>query len=265
MSALNLHASNANNRGDAVGVGLVGKEVLAQLAQPNLAEQVRIDLLANSRYQVTVPLDRASVPSTALLKLLPPSSQPDAKDDWIQDRDTGAVVSRWSVAELVHTVIQRAKGSRPHILIDCTSDNEVAAAYPNLLSCGIHLVTPNKKAFSGSQDLYSAILKAKQVGNSLVYQEATVGAGLPIIGTLKDLLATGDEVYKVEGVLSGTLSYIFNEFSKPGDAPAPKFSEIVQVAKANGYTVRCTRTVSFQTLTASLLLLMNRNRILGTT
>lgn len=72
-----------------------------------------------------------------------------------------------------------------------------------------------------------------------MYQEATVGAGLPIIGTLKDLVATGDEIQKIEGVFSGTLSYIFNEYSKPvkGGAGA-SFSEIVKVAKQKGYTVR---------------------------
>lgn len=65
-----------------------------------------------------------------------------------------------------------------------------------------------------------------------------MGAGLPIIQTLKDLVATGDEIEKIEGVFSGTLSYIFNEFSKPegGDV---KFSEVVKVAKDKGYTVSC--------------------------
>ena len=69
----------------------------------------------------------------------------------------------------------------------------------------------------------------------LVYQESTVGAGLPVISTLKDLVATGDRIHKIEGVLSGTMSYIFNEFS-PASGSTTKFSEIVSVARQNGYT-----------------------------
>lgn len=86
-------------------------------------------------------------------------------------------------------------------------------------------------------DLYESI-RAATYPNSLAlyYDEATVGAGLPILSTLKDLVETGDEIIKVEGVFSGTLSYIFNEFSKAegGDV---KFSEVVKIAKDNGYTV----------------------------
>jgi hypothetical protein len=104
----------------------------------------------------------------------------------------------------------------------------------------IHVVTPNKKGFSGPVALAKAINGAayptpKQ--GSLVYGESTVGAGLPILSTLRDLLETGDEIIKIEGVFSGTLSYIFNEFSKVegGDV---KFSEVVKIAKDKGYTVR---------------------------
>lgn len=61
--------------------------------------------------------------------------------------------------------------------------------------------------------------------------QATVGAGLPVIATLKHLLETGDKVVRIEGILSGTLSYIFNEF-KAGD----NFSDIVKIAKEKGYT-----------------------------
>lgn len=69
-----------------------------------------------------------------------------------------------------------------------------------------------------------------------MYGESTVGAGLPILSTLKDLVGTGDEIHKIEGVFSGTLSYIFNEFSKVegGDV---KFSDVVKIAKEKGYTV----------------------------
>jgi hypothetical protein len=70
-----------------------------------------------------------------------------------------------------------------------------------------------------------------------MYGESTVGAGLPILSTLKDLVETGDEIEKIEGVFSGTLSYNFNEFSKV-EGGNVKFSEVVKVAKDLGYTVR---------------------------
>jgi len=85
--------------------------------------------------------------------------------------------------------------------------------------------------------LWKKIVEAQSApGAGSVFLEATVGAGLPIISTLRDMLKTGDEVTKIEGVFSGTFSYIFNNFSKPGGG-GPKFSEVVKIAKENGYTV----------------------------
>jgi len=231
---------NAYNLKIAVGVGLVGKEVIEQLSLPSIASQVRVDVLTNSKYQILVPINRTPVDPKVLFDQLPPSSIPKESltQQWTQDRDTGSLVTSWSITELVDTLIQRAKDSLPLVFVDCTSDNEIAASYPNLVSNGIHIVTPNKKAFSGSQKLFDAIWSGAKSSKALIYQESTVGAGLPVISTLKDLLATGDQIHKVEGVLSGTMSYIFNNFSKPGNAPAPKFSEVVRIAKDNGYTVR---------------------------
>jgi len=72
----------------------------------------------------------------------------------------------------------------------------------------------------------------------MVFHESTVGAGLPVLDTLKNLVATGDKIVKIEGIFSGTLSYLFNVFS-PSNGPATnaKFSDIVKDAKAKGYTV----------------------------
>jgi len=72
----------------------------------------------------------------------------------------------------------------------------------------------------------------------MVFHESTVGAGLPVLDTLKNLVATGDKIVKIEGIFSGTLSYRFNVFS-PSNGPASdaKFSDIVKDAKAKGYTV----------------------------
>ncbi|GAA5909845.1 homoserine dehydrogenase [Sporobolomyces salmoneus] len=122
------------------------------------------------------------------------------------------------------------------ILIDCTSDLSVTELYPLAISSGLSVVTPNKKGFSSSVELWKNIVEAQSApGAGSVFLEATVGAGLPIISTLRDMLKTGDEVTKIEGVFSGTFSYIFNNFSKPGGG-GPKFSEVVKIAKENGYT-----------------------------
>lgn len=124
----------------------------------------------------------------------------------------------------------------PSILIDNTSDSKIAASYATFLKNGISIATPNKKAFSSDAKSYNELRSALEAeGAGLVYHEATVGAGLPIIGTLNDLIATGDKVEKIEGIFSGTLSYIFNEFSTMG-ANNIAFSDVVKVAKSLGYT-----------------------------
>lgn len=134
----------------------------------------------------------------------------------------------------------QAQNQRHMVIVDNTSDDGVASFYPSFVQAGFSIATPNKKAFSGSLELYAHILhSALQPGvaqkGPLVYQESTVGAGLPIISTLDELVVTGDKIKKIEGVFSGTMSYIFNEFSPPGGSTR-KFSEIVTVARERGYT-----------------------------
>lgn len=79
-------------------------------------------------------------------------------------------------------------------VIDNTASESIAAFYPEFLKAGIHVITPNKKAWSGELSLWQKIELATKEGESKVLGEATVGAGLPIIGTLKNLVATGDKV-----------------------------------------------------------------------
>jgi homoserine dehydrogenase len=129
----------------------------------------------------------------------------------------------------------------PHkvIMVDNTSAQRLAESYPLFLSRGVSLVTPNKKAFSGDLELWQRIFKAAETGGSYIYHESSVGAGLPVICTLKDLIATGDEVTRIEGVFSGTLSYLFNSFSPIGrinGAVEDKWSTQVKKAKQLGYT-----------------------------
>lgn len=120
----------------------------------------------------------------------------------------------------------------PHrVIIDCTADAGVAARYRDWLASGLHVVTPNKKANSGPLAAYRALREARRLSGAHYLYEATVGAGLPVIMTLRDLRETGDEIRQIEGIFSGTLAYLFNVFD--GSTP---FSEIVRRAKSLGYT-----------------------------
>lgn len=120
----------------------------------------------------------------------------------------------------------------PHsVIIDCTSNEEVVAHYSQWLQKGIHIITPNKKAGSGPLPRFEDIRHQQAKTNANFFYEATVGAGLPIISTLRDLIQTGDEIISIEGIFSGTLSYLFSEFQ--GQA---RFSEIVLNAKQKGFT-----------------------------
>ncbi|PFH59965.1 hypothetical protein XA68_11640 [Ophiocordyceps unilateralis] len=121
------------------------------------------------------------------------------------------------------------------ILVDNTSSQDVADSYPLALSRGVSVVTPNKKAFSGPYQLWQDIFAASGASGAKVYHESSVGAGLPVISTLKDLVETGDKVIKIEGVFSGTMSYLFNSFA-PAHGQGGAWSDEVIKAKALGYT-----------------------------
>lgn len=120
----------------------------------------------------------------------------------------------------------------PHLaIVDCSASAEVAARYAGWLAAGIHVVTPNKQAGAGPLAQYVAIRDAAAASGARFRYEATVGAGLPVISTLRDLLDTGDEIVSIEGIFSGTLAWLFNKFD--GSAP---FSQLVAEARALGYT-----------------------------
>ncbi|XP_031488783.1 bifunctional aspartokinase/homoserine dehydrogenase 1, chloroplastic-like [Nymphaea colorata] len=117
------------------------------------------------------------------------------------------------------------------VIVDCTASSEIANNYYDWLRRGIHVITPNKKANSGPLERYLKIRELQRRSYTHYFYEATVGAGLPIISTLRGLLETGDRVLRIEGIFSGTLSYIFNNF-----AGEQQFSEVVAEAKDSGYT-----------------------------
>lgn len=120
----------------------------------------------------------------------------------------------------------------PHaVIIDCTASQEIAKKYIYLIEKGIHVITPNKHANAGDWHYYQHLKSLTQKKSNYYLYETTVCAGLPVINTLQDLIKTGDHIKKIEGIVSGTLSYIFNELAKDR-----KFSAIVLEAKQRGYT-----------------------------
>ncbi len=209
-----------------IGVGLVGTSVIQQLTTVSgLSSKLHIVALQNSKKTL---LSTPSFPSLLVALLTGSRSSPTAPPRLLL-----CPTWSWSCKRL-HAI--------PAVTLPLLTTLPMRKLPPSteFLAAGLSIVTPNKKAFSGPIELYDNILKYKSndVAGSkgpLVYQESTVGAGLPIISSLVDLINTGDEITKIEGVFSGTLSYIFNEFSTPkgGDK---KFSDIVKFAKENGYT-----------------------------
>jgi bifunctional aspartokinase / homoserine dehydrogenase 1 len=120
----------------------------------------------------------------------------------------------------------------PHaVIVDCSASAEVAESYPRWLAAGIHVVTPNKKANSAGLTFYGGLKEARRTGRAHYLYEAAVGAGLPVIQTLRDLRETGDAVRRIDGLLSGTLSFLFTTWD--GQEP---FSKVVLDARAKGYT-----------------------------
>lgn len=117
------------------------------------------------------------------------------------------------------------------VFVDCTASKEVSDLYQTFLEHNIHVIAANKLAASGSYDDYIK-LKQTALRRGVKFRfETNVGAGLPIIGTINDLKNSGDQILKIEAVLSGTLNYIFNTISE--EIP---FSETVRKAKEEGYS-----------------------------
>jgi aspartokinase/homoserine dehydrogenase 1 len=116
-------------------------------------------------------------------------------------------------------------------LVDCSANPEVVDAYPAFIDANLHVITPNKLANALPWARYSALKDQLARRQKHFFYEANVGAGLPIMSTLRDLIASGDEILRIEGILSGTLSYLFNTF----DGTTP-FSALVREAHRVGFT-----------------------------
>src|SRR5262249_27212556 len=120
----------------------------------------------------------------------------------------------------------------PHAaIIDFTSSEQIAEQYPYWMRRGLHVITPNKKANTASMAHYTQLFSTARECRARYLYQTTVGGGLPILRTLRDLIRTGDEVREIQGVLSGTLSFLFNQY----DGKRP-FSELVAEGHRCGYT-----------------------------
>jgi aspartokinase/homoserine dehydrogenase 1 len=116
-------------------------------------------------------------------------------------------------------------------LVDCTADDSIVDAYPAFIDADLHIVTPNKRANVLPWQRYEALKALLERRQKYFLYETNVGAGLPVMSTLRDLIASGDEIVKIEGILSGTLSYLFNAY----DGTVP-FSELLREAQTLGFT-----------------------------
>ena len=197
-----------------IGPGQVGRALLSQMAKvlPRLRATSQVDLrlrgIANSGYMA---LDHFAIhPDEATARL------------------TGMATQAFDACAFAAHV--RAEHIPHALIVDCSGSDAVARHYPEWLAAGIHVVTPSKHAGSGDWERYVAIREAQRGGSRFMY-EATVGAGLPVISTLRNLLDTGDTVLAIDGMLSGTLAWLFNSFD--GSRP---FSALVREARELGYT-----------------------------
>jgi len=197
-----------------VGTGLIGSALLkmiseqfSKLAAENMLE-VNVMAVANSRKMLFS--DTGLEPATAL----------ETMKQEGEDMSMPAFAAKMIACNLSNS-----------IFVDCTSSEEVTAVYREILDANISIVTPNKKANSGPIEQYQTLRRtAFRRGVKFLY-ETNVGAGLPVINTLNDLLLSGDKVISVEAVLSGTLNFLFSTF-----AAGMNFSDVVKEAKAKGYT-----------------------------
>ena len=196
-----------------IGPGQVGKALLAQLqaASPRLRKDLRVDLrvraLANSRQMILADQQLSDAAFAGSL-------------DNAETLDMRRFAEHVNAEHMPHAVI-----------IDCTASDAVAEHYADWLAAGIHVITPNKHAGSGDAARYVKLKQLTSSGTVHWRYEATVGAGLPIIQTLRDQLDSGDRVEQIEGIFSGTMAWLFNRFE-----PGMSFAELVREAHAAGYT-----------------------------
>jgi aspartokinase/homoserine dehydrogenase 1 len=197
-----------------VGVGTVGKDLLKQInsQKRNLMKEhnLKINIIGISRTK----------------KML-------IKEDGIDYLKYAEDLENNGESTNMETFLNKISllNLRNSVFIDCTASSEIAGLYDKLFEKYVSVVTANKIACSSEYSVYKKLkLKAQEKGVKFIF-ETNVGAGLPIINTINDLIRSGDHIYKFEAVLSGTLNFIFNALSK--EVP---FSKAVRMAKEKGFS-----------------------------
>ena len=196
-----------------VGTGNVGAKLLGQLHQQIafLQEQMSLQLhvagLSNSRKMV---LDENGIDLSK----------------WKEQLDGGETAN---LQQFVNTII--AKNLRNAVFVDVTANDAVASVYEQLLKKSVSVVACNKVAASSAYSNYKKLKDLAREFNCQFLFETNVGAGLPVIATLNDLLRSGDRVHRIEAVLSGTLNFVFNNYNG-----TKLFADVVRQAQAEGYT-----------------------------
>lgn len=197
-----------------IGVGNVGKTFLAQIQQQKdfLARAFKISLnvvgLSNSRKMY---FSGETIELNSWEQLLNNKGIPMTQEGFTE--------------QMIEMNLRNS------IFIDCTASHDIPNLYHSILSSSISVVTPNKVACSSEFDTYLGLKKTATKYRARFLFETNVGAGLPVVSTVSDLLKSGDRIYKIQAVLSGTLNFLFNNY----DA-TQKFSEVVRAAQAAGYT-----------------------------
>eukprot|EP00978_Attheya_sp_CCMP212_P043222 scaffold278298_cov55-Attheya_sp.AAC.1 len=207
-----------------VGPGLVGGELLSQIeATSRQLEKQGLDVTVSAISELKHDADGVLQP---WMICSDQTVTKQAFQDALQDQATGQRGDFMQMADHLQSVADHA------VMFDTTASEIVSNMYAGWLKKGVHVVTPNKKVGSGCLDRWRECIDAMESTGAQWGDETTVGAGLPILNTLRtDLLATGDTIETIEGIFSGTLSYLFNTF-EPGMA----FSDVIADAKEKGFT-----------------------------
>ncbi len=137
-----------------------------------------------------------------------------------------------SITDYVHAILEN--NLRNSVFVDVTAHETVANVYAQLLEKAVSVVACNKIACSSPYENYAKLKSLARQYNAAFLFETNVGASLPIIGTLNDLIRSGDTINKIEAVLSGTLNFVFNNYA--GGTDGKSFAQVVKQAQDEGYT-----------------------------
>lgn len=196
-----------------VGVGNVGSKLLAQLQQQQayLQEHLRLQIkvvgIANSKKMCFN----------------------DEGIDLLTWKDKIQEGEQMYIERFVENI--QSKNLRNTVFADVTANEQIAHSYDSLLQRSVSIVACNKIACSSPYQYYKKLKDLAKEYNAQFLFETNVGAGLPVIGSLNDLLRSGDQVSRIEAVLSGTLNFVFNHYNG-----TKSFAEVVRQAQDEGYT-----------------------------